>query len=80
MHNMPSFGRQIAFIRQEKDERKGIFDTQQWHNIIFGHALHSVFELYLGYKMTQKDIQSILYNRYGFAFHSQVLFKLCNMR
>ncbi len=67
MHNMPSFGRQIAFIRQEKDERKGIFDTQQWHNIIFGHALHSVFELYLGYKMTQKDIQSILYNRYGFA-------------
>ncbi|MCX2717239.1 RecB-like helicase [Helicobacter sp. MIT 21-1697] len=67
MHNMPSFGRQSAFIKHEKDEHKGIFDVQQWRNIMFGYALHSVFELYLGYKNPQEDIQSILYNRYGFA-------------
>lgn len=66
-HTMPYLGEQNDFVRVEQSQSKGIFDTQSWRNIIFGNALHSVFELYLGYGMKKQDIQSILFNRYGFA-------------
>lgn len=67
LYTMPKLGEQDDFVRVEQSESKGIFDSQSWRNIIFGNALHSVFELHLGYKMSVKDIQSILFNRYGFA-------------
>ncbi|BDB64378.1 DNA helicase [Helicobacter cinaedi] len=67
LYAMPKLGEQDDFVRVEQSESKGIFDSQSWRNIIFGNALHSVFELHLGYEMSVKDIQSILFNRYGFA-------------
>ena len=67
LYAMPKLGEQDDFVRVEQSESKGIFDSQSWRNIIFGNALHSVFEMHLGYEMSVKDIQSILFNRYGFA-------------
>lgn len=65
LHTMPKLGEQEDFIRVEQSRE--VLDIQSWRNIIFGSALHSVFELYLGYKMAIEDIQSILFNRYGFV-------------
>ncbi len=67
LYAMPKLGEQDDFVRVEQSESKGIFDSQSWRNIIFGNALHSVFEMHLGYEMSVKDMQNILFNRYGFA-------------
>ena len=70
LENMSSFGRQEVFLKYE-NEQEGILSMEQWHNIIFGNALHSVFEWYLGYGIAQEDVYHILLNRYGFALSDE---------
>lgn len=58
------FGVQNDFIK--KQAKQQILDKAQWESIIFGEALHSVFELHLGYKMSKENIKFALQNAYGF--------------
>lgn len=67
LQSLQYFGRQSAFIRQEKEQKYRIFESDKWHNVIFGTALHSVFEMHLGYGMSRDNIYHIVLNRYGFA-------------
>ena len=69
LQSMQHFGRQSAFIKQEQTHH--IFEATQWQSIIFGNALHSVFELYLGFALNKESIAHILFNRYGFALSSK---------
>lgn len=71
LEQMHSLGTQSDFIKQDELLHKDITTPQQWRNIIFGYALHSAFELYLGYDMPRVDIEHILFNRYGFALNTK---------
>lgn len=71
LHAMPEFGEQEGFIRVEQNDGGGVYDVASWRNIIFGNALHCVFELYLGYKASLEDIEHIVCNRYGFALSQE---------
>lgn len=65
-----NYGLQEDFIQQEHLQE---ITQQAWQNIYFGRALHSSFELILGYQMKQENLHTILYNRYGFALSAKDL-------
>ncbi|RDU59220.1 RecB-like helicase [Helicobacter marmotae] len=71
LQDMQYFGKQSEFLKHERESHAEVLSIEQWHNIKFGEALHSVFELYLGYKMPEEDIESVLFNRYGFALSKE---------
>ncbi|WP_334089961.1 RecB-like helicase [Helicobacter typhlonius] len=77
LQSMQHFGRQNDFIRQER--HSSVLESAKWHNIHFGEAIHSAFELYFSFGLDREDIGHILFNRYGFGLDREHIKEVINI-